>query len=345
MTNDRTRKLEIRYRMSWTGEVYSVAARNLTSHDKAAHAVTSGINKNISELPFWVRPFIDIAISNWDGDMEPLVEFGKALRHLNQTQGLYFCYYHYLVRFVVYWYYQNVQDYTIEELERSFKKNEKTIYYARQNDWLNELFTTDGSTGAQDILHKVSATLDKSLMTAKSVPQNSQDGLLLFPLILGVIPQYERQMFVEDLTREINSLPAVDIANTEDIVYSRYTPEPPVPRPDLEVGYRMKFKKDGLIWTVASNTTNFTILTGVVPAGRKEAGEQVYTIIDWTMNKRGAHDSYGHSTTTPESVQVLAEALEETLKPTGKDRSTFLPVSLGRNQVSLRIQYVKRPKK
>ena len=353
MTNNRARKRDIRERMASTGEVFSVAAHHvdgirLAPPLSAWQAFYQGYNQELyTEEPpknivlnYWDAAVYTVVTTDWDGDFSPLQDLGSAYRELEETHGNYFCYHHYIAEF----FQERFRD-TIElspgALKESYLRNRGLFYYSKSvRDSFDKVFETSENVN-YEALSLVSTLLEEDVRTAKDTNSWTSDGMLAFVILWGTFSSYAKTNFVTQLAHTIRNLPSLEEANTKEILYNRYYKQPPVPRVDIHVGDTVKFVGDSLKWETRKVTDNFVILTTILPKPRKNAGQSVYTIIDWKNSMRGAHNSWGHGTETEEAIDKLAEALELHVSAENEKRDG---VELGRNQVSLRIQKVTQAK-
>lgn len=354
MTNNRSRKRDIRERMAATGEVFSVAARRIDNAQLSPtmplpwQAFYQGLGrapydeepmKNF-DLSYWVAAVYTIVTADWEGDTEPLRALGAAYKNLEDTQGNYFCYHHYTAEFFRYRFQTNAMEIGPGALKASYVRNRELFLYNHSVlSWFDDIFK-DTDQANYEVISHISSLLDEDVRTAKDTNAWTSDGMLAFVVVWGAFDQYARTAWVEMLTRMISQLPPIEEANTDDILYNRYYKQPPVPRVDIQVGDKVKFKGDGLLWNARNVSENFIVLTTTIPENRKRAGENVYTIIDWTNSMRGAHNSFGHSTETDESIQKLIDDLELGLHPVQGTHPNFSETQLGRNSIPLRIQKV-----
>jgi hypothetical protein len=358
MTNDRLRKQAVRERMATTGERFSVAARHLNDTDQpvrdgwGAFADGFGITldpkySNQDYLPYWSRTLMRLVVADWAGDIEPLTKLGAAYKQLDD-KGHYFCYNHYFTEFMLSWF--TSADITLdrETLLRRYH-DEKIVdrfypgYGLSQS--LRKTFGETPEQASEHLLDYTMRTIQHYLETdnegAKNSDSSRSDGVSVLSLVWFDLSEEQKHGFVSQLTEMIVNLPSLEEANTDDILYNRYHAQPPAERVPMNVGDTVKFVGDGIVYTVRKETDHFTILTGVIPEGRKDAGRGMYTIIDWDHNMRGAHNSWGHSTHTMEGIEELAEALEKTVTLNNDNPQVHHSgVELGRNQTQLRIRKV-----
>jgi len=322
MTNDRSRKKEIRERMAQTGEAYSVAARHIDTaviFNAPADAFNAGYyrDKKPSPAPLqlkdWTLPYYELVTSGWEGDTELLHEMGETYRELDE-KGNYFCFNHYLVKFIRNWF-----------LSQTFMSTAPKFL---------------------ERLEDVNKSIDWDLVHAKEMNLSTHHGIKKIEEVLWPeLRQGERAVFVRRLIECIRNLPSVEEANTIDIIYNQYIAKPPVKRQNISVGDKVKFSDDRLYWDARAVTENFVILTRKAAFSKKGSGDIVYTIIDWAHGARGAHNSYGYGTTTDEDIQALSEALEASLStPLNRSILPYGEIHLGRNQVALHIQSISSPK-
>ena len=352
MTNDRTRKLKIRDRMATTGEVFSVAAKNIdaepASHKPGWQAFLEGFgNTNPTKvwrpegLNYWTQPVYSLVTSAWEGDTTSLHALGAAYKAL-EMKGHYFCFHHYTVEYIQSWFSQKQISPSMDQLRNTFNQMHDTFQYLEDHRWFDSALADEATVEAaqklvqfteKDIITRINESLQQDVRTAKNTNFYTTDGIIMMSLLWSVLSQDERIVFVDGLTKLLKNLPSVEEANTDDIIYSRYYVQPPIARPELAVGDEVKFKKDGQKWTVRGSSENYTVLTRV-PKSKTTLGQDQYTIVDWSVSNRGAHSSYGHAVKSDADVQTILEVLEDSTND----------IELSRNQVPCRIELVKKVK-
>jgi len=343
MTNERSRKQDIRARMALTGEPYSVAARHLDTSvmRKPWQAFLAGYGTldQYDEEPWmhqafqkpWVAAVYALVTSSDDVDDRTLAllhEVGAEYRKL-ADQGNYFCYHHYIAEFIAEWGTTNTISFDKHDLAAELERlDKKFLWTVKSAAPYKEKLRTERAAPIEFVNH-IREQLRKDAASAKNAQSFSVDGILLssWMWVLSSLP--EKNMFLQMLLGRLRSLPSVDEANSDDIIYTRYNNPPATPRIELEVGDKLKFKRDGQPWIVGGVSEHFTILTRIA-TNKRDAGQKQYVIIDWRRGMRGAHDSYGHAVITPEDIALVLQDLESE------------KIELGRNQIPTKIGWYKR---
>jgi hypothetical protein len=357
MTNERSRKQDIRARMALTGEPYSVAARNIEqkawseflayavsrikrlSIQQSSHAFLEGAGVNYFPTAPWMhqafqKPWVSavyaLITSSDDVNDQTLAllhEVGAEYKKLIE-QGNYFCYHHYIAEFIADWGTTNTVPFDKHDLAAELERlDKKFLWTVKSAAPYKEKLRTERAAPIEFVNH-IREQLRKDAASAKNAQSFSLDGILLssWMWVLSSLP--EKNMFLQMLLGRLRSLPPIKEANSDDIVYSRYNTPPATPHIELQVGDKLKFKRDGQSWIVGGASEHFTVLTRTA-TNKRDAGQNQYTIIDWRRGMRGAHNSYGHAVTTLEDITVVLEDLES-----GR-------IELGRNQIPTKIDWYK----
>jgi hypothetical protein len=342
MTNERSRKQDIRARMALTGEPYSVAARYLdipiTQTSRQAFLEGYGTLGHYDEEPWiyqvanksWVSAVYALITSSNDVNDTTLTllrEVGAEYKKL-ADQGNYFCYHHYIAEFIVEWGTTNTVPFDKHDLAAELERlDEKFLWTVKSAAPYKEKLKTERAAPIEFVNH-IREQLRKDAASAKNAQSFSLDGILLssWMWVLSSIP--EKNMFLQMLLGRLRSLPSLEEANSEDIIYTRYNTPPATSHIELQVGDKLKFKKDGQPWVVGGASKHFTVLTRIA-TNKRDAGQNQYTVIDWRRGMRGAHNSYGHAVITPEDIAIVLEDLES-----GR-------IELGRNQIPTKIDWYK----
>jgi hypothetical protein len=356
MTNERSRKQDIRARMALTGEPYSVAARNIEQTawpeflafaisrlddlriQKPWQAFLAGAELDFFQEPWmyqafqkpWVSAVYALVTSSDDVNEQTLAllhEVGAEYKKLI-NQGNYFCYNHYIVEFVADWGTTNTVPFDRHDLAAELERlDKKFLWTVKSAAPYKEKLKTERVAPIEFVNH-IREQLRKDAASAKNAQSFSVDGILLSSWMWVLSSVSEKNMFLQMLLGRLRSLPPVEKANSDDIVYTRYNTPPATPYIKLEVGDKLKFKKDGQPWIVGGASEHFTVLTRIT-TNKRDAGQNQYTIIDWHRGMRGAHNSYGHAVITFEDIAVVLEDLES-----GR-------IELGRNQIPTKIDWYK----
>lgn len=342
MTNERSRKQDIRARMALTGEPYSVAARHLdtVTRQTPRQAFLDGYGTlgQYDEEPWmyqvanksWVSAVYALITSSDDvndATLALLREVGNEYKKL-ADQGNYFCYHHYVAEFIADWGTTNTVSFNKHDLAAELERlDEKFLWTVKSAAPYKEKLRTERAAPIEFVNH-IREQLRKDAASAKNAQSFSLDGILLSSWMWALSSLAEKNMFLQMLLGCLRSLPSLEEANSDDIVYSRYNTPPATPRIDLEVGDKLKFKQDGQPWVVGGTSEHFTVFTRIA-TNKRDAGQSQYTIIDWRKGMRGAHNSYGHAVITTGDIAVVLEDLES-----GR-------IELGRNQIPTKIDWHK----
>lgn len=331
MTNDRTRKNEIRERMALTGEPYSVAARNLNLPPSLKQIFLQGYGNPQAEMKSWMVPFQYALIEKAPyNDYEAIKNLGKAFRKLDD-EGNYFCNFHYILK--------TLRDFcfglTLMPRKTNEEISEKWEQFSRNNKYSTVASIYPELQEASDkreldtwklveILH---ATFTEDVSHSKDTQAYSYNSILLLPFFFSIVQEQVNAAMIWKLTETLNNMPPLEEVNTDDIRYNQWHRVPPVPRVVMKKGDVVRFRDNRRVWTVAGASANFAVLLN---------SSEDYTVIDWNQNIRGTVNSWGYSADTEQNIVKMLEALE-----VGHEAGPLKPgLRLGRNQVALRIKSV-----
>jgi hypothetical protein len=342
MTNERSRKQDIRARMALTGEPYSVATRYLdipiTQTSRQVFLEGYGTLGQYDEEPWiyqvanksWVSAVYALITSSDDVNDTTLTllrEVGAEYKKL-ADQGNYFCYHHYIAEFIAEWGTTNTIPFDKHDLAAELERlDEKFLWTVKSAAPYKEKLKTERAAPIEFVNH-IREQLRKDAASAKNAQSFSLDGILLSSWMWALSSTPEKNMFLQMLLGRLRSLPSLEEANSEDIIYTRYNTPPATSHIELQVGDKLKFKKDGQPWIVGGASEHFTVLTRTA-TNKHDAGQKQYTIIDWRRGMRGTHNSYGHAVITTDDIAVVLEDLES-----GR-------IELGRNQIPTKIDWHK----